>query len=80
MDSWMFTPFSGGPRNCIGQHLAIIEAKIIISEYLNMFDLKLQDGYKLKMGPKFLYEPVDQLLFDLTPKPKNYKFDNMSFF
>jgi len=68
MDSWIFTPFSAGPRNCIGQHLAMVEAKIIISEFLNMFNYKLQNGYKLRLCARFLYEPVDKVLFDLTPK------------
>lgn len=32
--SYLFTPFSSGPRNCIGQHLALIEAKTILSRLL----------------------------------------------
>ena len=37
IDRWMktksndgFIPFSGGRRNCIGQHLALIETKLIL--------------------------------------------------
>jgi len=70
VESYAFTPFSAGARNCIGQHLALNEARIILGELLNMYDFKLQSGYQLKMASPFLYEPLDPILLDLTPREK----------
>ena len=35
--NFVFTPFSAGGRNCIGQHLALIEAKVILARILSAF-------------------------------------------
>lgn len=67
-ETYAFIPFSAGPRNCIGQHLALLEARIILCDFLNMYDFKVKEGYQLKMTGTFLYEPEESILLNLTAR------------
>lgn len=61
-----FTPFSIGGRNCIGQHIAMMEAKIILGMFLKTYSYEMSDpNYKLQMAMTFLYEPATSLMYKL---------------
>ncbi|EAR97673.1 cytochrome P450 family monooxygenase (macronuclear) [Tetrahymena thermophila SB210] len=53
-------PFSTGPRNCIGQHLALIKSKFLVIYFLKNFELKELPGYKLRTMQKLSNHPIDE--------------------
>jgi len=65
-DVYAYIPFSGGARNCIGQHLSFIEARIIVAEFIKRYDFTLKEGYKLRMTVRFMHEPEEELKFNLN--------------
>jgi len=67
-DAYAFIPFSAGPRNCIGQHLALNESRIILAELLHMYEFSLKKDYEMKLVFSFLYEPEKAILADLDVK------------
>jgi cytochrome P450 len=67
-DGFICAPFYAGPRNCIGQHLALTEAKIFLVRFISKFDVKLKEGYELSMVTRFVYEPRDPLKVTITPR------------
>jgi cytochrome P450 len=43
-----FMPFSGGPRQCIGNNFAILEAVLILATLAQRFTPRLAEGYVLE--------------------------------
>ncbi|KAJ8761182.1 hypothetical protein K2173_001238 [Erythroxylum novogranatense] len=41
-----FIPFAAGPRNCIGQNFAMMEAKIILAMLISRFSFTISDSYR----------------------------------
>lgn len=64
-----FIPFGVGPRNCIGQSFAMMEAKIILAMFLSRFRFTISKAYRhapvtiLTIRPKYgvqiCLEPLD---------------------
>ena len=66
-DPYVYLAFSAGTRNCIGQHFAMIQARVIFCLFLKKYDFYLRPDYKLSMTLRFLYEPVEDIKYKLTP-------------
>jgi len=47
-----FIPFGAGPRKCIGNHLATIEAIVILASYCQRFRFTVAPGFAPELDPK----------------------------
>ena len=66
-EPFAFLSFSYG-RDCVGQQVALIYAKLVLTTFLTMFDFKLTEGYKMQLTFELLYEPVNPIKLILKRK------------
>jgi len=69
-EPFSFVAFSGGPKNCIGQYLAMLEAKIILVELINTFKVEYEPGTKIVMSQRFVYESDQPFRANFIPLNK----------
>jgi cytochrome P450 len=49
-DRWQFVPFAGGPRSCIGEHFAMLEATLALATIVRSIEIRSRsDDFPLKV-------------------------------
>lgn len=69
-----FVPFIAGPRNCLGQHLALLESKMVVSMLLQRYDFRLmiKDSQRKGTDPRHRYMipviPKDEVMVQVVTR------------
>jgi cytochrome P450 len=58
---YAYLPFGGGPRVCIGNTFAMLEARLILLTVLQQFSLQLASGQSVRAEQLFTLRPRDGL-------------------
>ncbi|KAL4489807.1 hypothetical protein ABPG72_022447 [Tetrahymena utriculariae] len=64
-NSYAFTPFSIGPRNCIGKQMSLIEVKVSLIYFVKKFNC-IRNQVPLKTTASIVYKPLDQNLVKIS--------------
>lgn len=54
---YAYFPFGGGPRLCIGNHFAMMEAILALATIAQRFQFRLVEGYPIALQPSFTLRP-----------------------
>ncbi|XP_072350507.1 cholesterol 24-hydroxylase-like [Scyliorhinus torazame] len=70
---YCYFPFSLGPRSCIGQVFAQMEAKVILCKFLQRFEFQLVPGQTYNILDSGTLRPQDGVVCTLTPRSESSK-------
>jgi cytochrome P450 len=65
-----YTPFGGGPRICIGNSFAMMEAKLLLATIASRYRLSLAPGHKVEMNPMITLNPKGGLPMTLHARER----------
>lgn len=62
---YSYIPFGAGPRQCIGNHFAMMEMQVILAMILQKYHLSLAPGHEVAMDPQITLRPKDGMKMQL---------------
>lgn len=65
---YAYFPFGGGPRTCIGNNFALMEAQLVIADIAQKYRLELVPGHVVEPEPMITLRPRNGILMTLHPK------------
>ncbi|WP_436910016.1 cytochrome P450 [Halosimplex marinum] len=63
-----FFPFGGGPRHCIGKHLSLLEAKLIVATVVSGYELDFRGDTPLELMPSLTMHPRQTMEMELVER------------
>lgn len=68
---YSYFPFSLGPRSCIGQVFAQMEAKVVMAKLVQRFQFELVEGQSFKILDSGTLRPMDGVICRLRPRAEH---------
>ena len=65
IDRFVYLPFGGGPRFCIGNNFALLEMQIILILFYRNFRFKLKQGYVPEPDPLITLRPKEGMWMEI---------------
>ncbi len=65
-----YTPFGGGPRVCIGNSFALMEARLLLATIAQRYRLSLSPGQVVEINPKITVNPKNGLPMTLHARER----------
>lgn len=66
-NGFTFVPFSAGGRNCIGQHMALIEIKVILALILLNYKVRMDPNTPVHWPQQFTYAMMPDTAIKFEP-------------
>jgi cytochrome P450 len=68
IDRYVYFPFGGGPRLCIGNNFALIEMQIILIQLYRHYTFKLKEGFVAEPEPLITLRPKNGVIMKVVKR------------